>query len=258
MQATKASAKDAAAPAIASAASEYSAGCRNATKPLMTMFPRAKLLFKRRNPRLIPMPRLSRQNKSATPSAEPSKPAAPLTAAAAAAVVEDSIRVNVGTLETLMNLAGELVLGRNQLRASIAQKNARALKAADQRINQITSELQDVVMQTRLQPIGNVFGKFPRLVRDLAASLHKDIQLDLRGKDVALDRSLIESLSDPLTHMVRNAVDHGIESPEDRVKAGKSARAQSASMPGTKPARWWWRLSTTARASTRSASPRWP
>jgi two-component system, chemotaxis family, sensor kinase CheA len=160
---------------------------------------------------------------SAHAAARPAPSAVP---ASPAAVVEDSIRVNVGTLEMLMNLAGELVLGRNQLRASIAQKNQRALKAADQRINQITSELQDVVMQTRLQPIGNVFGKFPRLVRDLAASLHKDILLDVRGKDVALDRSLIESLSDPLTHMVRNAVDHGVELPEDRVKAGKARQAQ--------------------------------
>jgi two-component system chemotaxis sensor kinase CheA len=164
---------------------------------------------------------------SAAQAEPPFLPAAAAKAAASpapqpsSAVVEDSIRVNVATLEMLMNLAGELVLGRNQLRASIAQKNPRALKAADQRINQITSELQDVVMQTRLQPIGNVFGKFPRLVRDLASSLHKDIQLEIRGKDVALDRSLIESLSDPLTHMVRNAVDHGIESPEDRVRAGK-------------------------------------
>jgi two-component system, chemotaxis family, sensor kinase CheA len=156
------------------------------------------------------------------PVSAAAKPSSSPASAAASTVVEDSIRVNVATLEMLMNLAGELVLGRNQLRASIAQKNARALKAADQRINQITSELQDVVMQTRLQPIGNVFGKFPRLVRDLASNLHKDIQLDIRGKDVALDRSLIESLSDPLTHMVRNAVDHGIESPEDRARAGKN------------------------------------
>jgi two-component system chemotaxis sensor kinase CheA len=172
--------------------------------------------------------------KSVAPAALASEPATPTaaktTASSAAAppavVVEDSIRVNVATLEMLVNLAGELVLGRNQLRASIAQNNPRALKAADQRINQITSELQDVVMQTRLQPIGNVFGKFPRLVRDLAASLHKDILLDVRGKDVALDRSLLESLSDPLTHMVRNAVDHGVELPEDRVKAGKNRQAQ--------------------------------
>jgi two-component system chemotaxis sensor kinase CheA len=149
------------------------------------------------------------------------KAAAAPTAQGPATVVEDSIRVNVGTLEMLMNLAGELVLGRNQLRAAIAQGNARALKTADQRINQITSELQDAVMQTRLQPIGNVFGKFPRLVRDLSASLDKEIQLEIRGRDVALDRTLIESLSDPLTHMVRNSVDHGIESPEDRARAGK-------------------------------------
>ena len=155
------------------------------------------------------------------PSAPAAKAGASTTAAASAPVVEDTIRVNVGILENLVNLAGELVLGRNQLRASIAQKNARALSAADQRINQITSELQDVIMQTRLQPIGNVFSKFPRVVRDLAAALRKDIQLDIRGKEVALDKSLIEALSDPLTHMVRNAVDHGVESPEDRVRAGK-------------------------------------
>jgi len=186
-----------------------------------------------RPPEIAPLTAASRAPESRTATApvttpapaSPASRAAKSTAGAASQapvpLVEDSIRVNVATLEMLMNLAGELVLGRNQLRASIAQKNARGLKAADQRINQITSELQDVVMQTRLQPIGNVFGKFPRLVRDLAASLHKEIQLDIEGKDVALDRSLIESLSDPLTHMVRNAVDHGIESPEDRVQAGK-------------------------------------
>lgn len=139
-----------------------------------------------------------------------------------AVVVEDSIRVNIGVLERLMNLAGELVLGRNQLRASISRKNSRALAAADQRINQITAELQDVIMQTRLQPIGNVFARFPRVVRDLAMSLGKEIDLDIRGKDVALDNSLIEALSDPLTHMVRNAVDHGIELPEDRIREGKA------------------------------------
>jgi two-component system chemotaxis sensor kinase CheA len=142
----------------------------------------------------------------------------------ASAVVEETIRVNVGVLEQLMNLAGELVLGRNQLRASIAQKNSRALAAADQRINQITSELQDVIMQTRLQPIGNVFGKFPRVVRDLSAVLKKEIQLDIKGKDVALDKSLIEALSDPLTHMVRNAIDHGVEMPDVRTHAGKKAQ----------------------------------
>jgi len=144
-------------------------------------------------------------------------------AAYSPSTVEETIRVNVGVLEQLMNLAGELVLGRNHLHAAIAQKNSRALGTADQRINQITSELQDVIMQTRLQPIGNVFGKFPRVVRDLAAALKKEIQLDVKGKDVALDKSLIEALSDPLTHMVRNAVDHGVETPEVRRLAGKKA-----------------------------------
>jgi two-component system chemotaxis sensor kinase CheA len=136
-------------------------------------------------------------------------------------VVEETIRINVGLLETLMNLAGELVLSRNQLRAAIAKQDPRALSVADQRLTQITSELQDAIMQTRLQPIGNVLGKFPRLVRDLAAAQHKDIQLDIRGKEVALDKSLIEGLSDPLTHMIRNAADHGVEPPDERSRAGK-------------------------------------
>ena len=163
----------------------------------------------------------SEHEQAPTPHISGAKHLASLSPAVAAVTVEDSIRVNVGVLERLMNLAGELVLGRNQLRASIAQKNSRALVTADQRINQITAELQDVIMQTRLQPIGNVFGRFPRVVRDLAGALGKEIDLEIRGKDVALDKSLIEALSDPLTHMVRNAVDHGVELPEERLRAGK-------------------------------------
>jgi len=113
-------------------------------------------------------------------------------------------------------------LSRNQLRAAIAQDDVRSLSVADQRINQVTSELQDAIMQTRLQPIGNVFAKFTRVARDMASTLHKEVQLDIQGREVAMDKSLIEGLSDPLTHMVRNAVDHGIEPPEERVRAGKS------------------------------------
>ena len=151
--------------------------------------------------------------------------AAPLAEVPTPAPVADStLRVNVDLLEALMNLAGELVLSRNQLRAAIAQDDARSLSLADQRINQVTSELQDTIMQTRLQPIGTVFGKFPRVVRDLSNTLHKDVQLDLRGRDVALDKSLVEGLSDPLTHMVRNAVDHGLETPAERVRAGKKGQ----------------------------------
>ncbi|MBZ4194454.1 MAG: hybrid sensor histidine kinase/response regulator [Candidatus Contendobacter sp.] len=130
--------------------------------------------------------------------------------------------MHVGLLEILMNLAGELVLSRNQLRVAVTQNNPQTLAAAEDRINQVTSELQTVILQTRLQPMGNVFAKFPRLVRDLARTLGKEIDLDIQGKDVALDRSLIENLSDPLTHMVRNAVDHGLETAEDRIRAGKN------------------------------------
>ena len=134
---------------------------------------------------------------------------------------EGTLRVSVGLLESLMNLAGELVLSRNQLRAVLAQSACRGVQTSFQRINLVTSELQDTIMQTRMQPIGNVFAKFPRVVRDMARAMKKDIQLDVRGKDVGLDKSLIEGLSDPLTHMVRNAADHGIERVEDRLRAGK-------------------------------------
>jgi|SRR5450631_60363 len=136
---------------------------------------------------------------------------------------EGTLRVSVELLESLMNLAGELVLSRNQLRAVLNQSKLRGVQASFQRINLVTSELQDAIMQTRMQPIANVFGKFPRVVRDIARTLRKDIQLDIRGKDVGLDKSLIEGLSDPLMHMVRNAADHGIESVEDRLRAGKRA-----------------------------------
>jgi two-component system chemotaxis sensor kinase CheA len=136
---------------------------------------------------------------------------------------ESTLRVDVHLLESLMNLAGELVLSRNQLREAVALNDRRALVASSQRVNLITSELQDAIMQTRMQSIGNVFGKFPRVVRDIARATNKEIQVDIRGKDVGLDKSLIEGLSDPLTHMVRNAADHGIEFPEDRVQRGKTA-----------------------------------
>jgi two-component system, chemotaxis family, sensor kinase CheA len=134
---------------------------------------------------------------------------------------DETLRISVGMLETLMNLAGELVLSRNQLRSAVSTGNDHVLNSAEQRINQVTTELQDVIMQTRLQPIGNVFNKFPRVVRDLAKQLDKDVELDIIGKDVALDKTLIEGISDPLMHMVRNAVDHGIETIGERQQVGK-------------------------------------
>jgi len=157
------------------------------------------------------------------PTAGPVKAGPPENPAAgtARAGADDTLRVNVGLLESLMNLAGELVLSRNQLRSAIGQKDLQSVHVAGQRLSQVTSDLEDAIMRTRLQPIGNVFSKFPRVVRDMANSLHKEITLDIQGNDVALDRSLIEGLSDPLTHMVRNAVDHGIELPDERLRAGK-------------------------------------
>jgi two-component system chemotaxis sensor kinase CheA len=158
------------------------------------------------------------------PSANPPKPAHPKAEAAPKSTPsEETLRIPVELLEILMNLAGELVLSRNQLRAAVAQNNHSLLASVDQRVDQVTSELQDVIMQTRLQPIGNVFSKFPRVVRDLSRSLGKGIELDIRGKEVALDKTLIEGLSDPLTHMVRNAVDHGIETTAERTRAGKQS-----------------------------------
>ena len=136
---------------------------------------------------------------------------------------ETSLRVNVSLLDSLMNLAGELVLGRNQLMQATALNDFHTIQAAGQRLDLITSELQEAIMLTRMQPIGNVFNKFPRVVRDLAINLGKKVDLILEGKDVELDKTIIEAISDPLTHLVRNAVDHGIEFPAVRRKAGKSA-----------------------------------
>ena len=127
---------------------------------------------------------------------------------------ETSLRVHVSLLDQLMTLAGELVLSRNQLLQSMGSSDKRGSEVAGQRIDLITSELQEAIMLTRMQSIGNVFNKFPRVVRDLARNLGKQVELSLEGKDVELDKTIIEAIGDPLTHLVRNAVDHGIEKPE--------------------------------------------
>jgi two-component system, chemotaxis family, sensor kinase CheA len=134
---------------------------------------------------------------------------------------DTSLRVNVSLLDSLMNLAGELVLGRNQLLQAIASRDSRTTDAAGQRLDLITTELQEAIMLTRMQPIGSVFGKFPRVVRDLVQKMGKQVDLVLEGKEVELDKTIIEAINDPLTHLVRNSVDHGIEAPEDRRKQGK-------------------------------------
>ncbi len=139
------------------------------------------------------------------------------------AKAEASLRVHVSLLDSLMNLAGELVLSRNQLLQTIGSDDLRNAEAVGQRIDLITSELQEAIMLTRMQPIGNVFNKFPRVVRDLSKKLGKTIDLTIVGKDVELDKTIIEAINDPLTHLVRNSVDHGIEMPGERKKVGKSA-----------------------------------
>ncbi|BCS95006.1 hypothetical protein DSLASN_06380 [Desulfoluna limicola] len=139
---------------------------------------------------------------------------------------QTSIRVGVNLLDTLMTLAGELVLSRNQLVQGVSAGNGQTLEAASQRIDMITSELQEAIMQTRMQPIGGLFTTFNRVIRDLARDLNKSIHLSIEGKEVELDKTILETIAAPLTHLVRSAVEHGIEPPEVRKMAGKSPEGQ--------------------------------
>lgn len=142
------------------------------------------------------------------------------------ALSSSNIRVDVDQLDKLMNLVGELVLARNQiLQFSTSQKDSTFLNTT-QRLNLITTELQEGVMKTRMQPIDNVWNKFPRVVRDLSLSCGKQVRVEMEGKETELDKTIIEAIKDPLTHVVRNSIDHGIEPPEVRVAAGKPAEAR--------------------------------
>ena len=133
-----------------------------------------------------------------------------------------NLRVDVNLLDKLMNLVGELVLARNQvLQFTAGQQDATFLSTA-QRLNLITTELQEGVMKTRMQPIGNLWNRLPRVVRDLAVGLGKKVRVEMDGSETELDKTILEAIKDPLTHIVRNAVDHGIEMPGERVQAGKS------------------------------------
>lgn len=133
-----------------------------------------------------------------------------------------TIRLDVGLLDHLMNLVGELVLARNQILQFANRTEESTLVAASQRLNLITTELQEGVMKTRMQPIGNIWSKFPRTVRDLALDCGKQVRVEMEGQETELDKTLIEAIKDPLTHLVRNSVDHGIEAPEVRREAGKN------------------------------------
>jgi two-component system, chemotaxis family, sensor kinase CheA len=137
-------------------------------------------------------------------------------------VADQAIRVDVDLLDGLMNLVGELVLARNQLVRGVLETGDSVLLRSAQRLGMITSELQAGIMKTRMQPIEHIWSKLPRVVRDLSTSLGKQVQLVMQGKDTELDRSLLEAVKDPLTHLVRNAVDHGIQKPATRIAAGKN------------------------------------
>src|SRR5450759_2918225 len=136
-------------------------------------------------------------------------------------VANQSIRVNVDTLEHLMTMVSELVLTRNQLLEISRRNEDTEFKVPLQRLSNVTAELQEGVMKTRMQPIGNAWQKLPRIVRDLSGELHKQIELEMHGADTELDRQVLDLIKDPLTHMVRNSADHGLETPAERAAAGK-------------------------------------
>lgn len=142
------------------------------------------------------------------------------------AISDSTIRVDVHLLEKLMNLAGELVLARNQVLQFAARQQDTSFVGTTQRLNLITTELQEGVMKTRMQPIRTVWSKFPRVIRDLAVQCGKRVRIDMEGEDTELDRTVLEAIKDPLTHIVRNSVDHGLEKPEVRAAAGKSAEGR--------------------------------
>src|ERR1019366_2559626 len=136
-------------------------------------------------------------------------------------IATKSIRVHVDTLEHLMTMVSELVLTRNQLLEIVRRHEDSEFKTPLQRLSNVTAELQEGVMKTRMQPIGNAWQKFPRIVRDLSNELGKQIDLEMQGAETELDRQVLDLIKDPLTHMVRNSADHGLETPEKRRAAGK-------------------------------------
>jgi two-component system chemotaxis sensor kinase CheA len=167
----------------------------------------------------IPEPAATTPAPTPTPRTTPksAEPAAPK----AAKQADTSVRVDTSRLDEIMNMVGELVLVRNRISTLEAAFENEEMAKAVNNLTVVTGDLQTAVMKTRMQPIKKVFGRFPRVVRDLARSLKKEISLELRGEETDLDKNLVEALADPLVHLVRNAVDHGIEMPDVREAAGK-------------------------------------
>ena len=195
---------EAAAPAAASAQKAPPAPAPAAKKPDAPAKPAVAAATKPAMP--------ARSEAAAKPAPVAEKPASE---------AETTVRVDTARLDEIMNMVGELVLVRNRL-VRLGSNNAdEAMAKAVSNLDVVTADLQSAVMKTRMQPIKKVFGRFPRLVRDLARSLKKEINLELVGEETDLDKNLVEALADPLVHLVRNAVDHGIETPEEREAAGK-------------------------------------
>ncbi|KAA3627656.1 MAG: chemotaxis protein CheA [Proteobacteria bacterium] len=171
-----------------------------------------------------PAPKVAAGSKpTAKPASQPApRPATPR--ADTTAQSDSTIRVDTKRLDEIMNMVGELVLVRNRLATLRSKINDEQVAKAIANLDLVTSDLQLAAMKTRMQPIKKVFGRFPRVVRDLARHLNKEIDLEMQGEETDLDKNLVEALADPLVHLVRNSVDHGIELPEVRVKAGKSPK----------------------------------
>jgi len=170
-------------------------------------------------------------------------------------VADSSIRVDVERLDSLMRLMGELVLARNQIVTHAGVAQDAALARVSTRLNLITSELQEVVLKTRMQPIDNVWNKLPRLIRDLGATCGKTVRLEMEGRETELDKTILEAVKDPLTHLVRNAVDHGIEPPQARLAAARASRGCCSCEHFTRAARSTSTSGTTGRAWTLAGSP---
>ncbi len=183
-------------------------------------------------PEAKPKPETKSKPVEKAKAADKPKPAA---AKDAKQPVETSVRVDTARLDEIMNMVGELVLVRNRLTRLGSMIGGEEMAKAVANLDLVTADLQLSVMKTRMQPIKKVFGRFPRVVRDLARSLKKEIRLEMMGEDTDLDKNLVEALADPLVHLVRNSVDHGIEMPDDRVAAGKERQGAvilSASQEG--------------------------
>jgi len=216
------------APAVAKAAPEPADGesiTEDEFEALLDMFQGAQQVPAGKARPLPPSPVHAPATARPAPPAAPATPAAPAAGAAAAKSAappaESSVRVDTKRLDGLMNLVGELVLARNRLKALRRRTRDEDLERAVSNLDVVTARLQAEVMRVRMQPVGRAFSRFPKVARDVARTLKKEVNVQLIGEETELDKNLVEALSDPLVHLVRNAIDHGIEAPDKRESIGK-------------------------------------